>query len=126
MIDGIGPETAGLFVSNIDKMVAFLKDCNLEYKLILDKKADSGVKATIIEYDKSNPLFGLHVVMTKVRDDEIIAALAKNGGFLDDTIKKTTSGVVVKTMTDVSNKTKFAVDNKIPIMTPDEFKKTYM
>ena len=126
LIDGIGPETAGLFVSNIDKMVAFLKDCNLEYKLILDKKADSGVKATIIEYDKSNPLFGLHVVMTKVRDDEITAALAKHGGFLDDTIKKTTSVLVVKTMTDVSNKTKFAVDNKIPIMTPDEFKKTYM
>ena len=126
LIDGIGPETAGLFVSNIDRMVAFLKECNLEYKLILDKKADSGVKASMIDYDKSNPLFGLHVVMTKVRDDEITAALAKHGGFLDDTIKKTTSVLVVKTMTDVSNKTKFAVDNKIPIMTPDEFKKTYM
>ncbi len=126
LIDGIGPETAGLFVSNIDRMVAFLKECNLEYKLILDKKADSGVKATMIEYDKSNPLFGLHVVMTKVRDDEITAALAKHGGFLDDTIKKTTSVLVVKTMTDVSNKTKYAVDNNIPIMTPDEFKKTYM
>jgi NAD-dependent DNA ligase len=126
LIDGIGPETAGLFVSNIDRMVAFLKECNLEYKLILDKKADSGIKASMIDYDKSNPLFGLHVVMTKVRDDEIIAALKKNGGFLDDTIKKTTSVLVVKTMTDVSNKTKYAVDNKIPIMTPDEFKKTYM
>jgi DNA ligase (NAD+) len=125
LIEGIGPETSGLFVSNIDKMVAFLKECNLEYKLNLDKKADSGVKATI-EYDKSNPLFGLHVVMTKIRDDEIITALAKHGGFLDDTIKKTTSVLVVKTKTDVSNKTKYAVDNKIPIMTPDEFKKTYM
>lgn len=126
LIDGVGPETASLFVSNIDRMIAFLKDCNLEYKLTLDKKADSGVKATMLDYDKSNPLFGLHVVMTKVRDDEIIAALKKHGGFLDDTIKKTTSVLVVKTMTDVSNKTKYAVDNKIPIMTPDEFKKTYM
>ena len=125
LIEGIGPETSGLFVSNIDKMVAFLKECNLDYKLTLDKKADSGVKPTI-EYDKSNPLFGLHVVMTKIRDDEIIAALAKHGGFLDDTIKKTTSVLVVKTKTDVSNKTKYAVDNNIPIMTPDEFKKTYM
>ena len=126
LIDGIGPETAGLFVPNIDKMVAFFKECNLEYKLILDKKADSGVKATMIEYDKSNPLFGLHVVMTKVRDDEIIAALSKYGGVIDDTIKKTTSVLVVKTKADVSNKVKFAIDNKIPIMTPDEFKKTYM
>ena len=124
-IDGIGPETAGLFVSNIDRMVAFLKECNLEYKLTAEKKADSGVKA-MIEYDKSNPLFGLHLTMTKVRDDEIIAALAKYGGVIDDTIKKTTSVLIVKTKADVSNKIKFAIDNKIPIMTPDEFKKTYM
>ena len=123
LIDGIGPETAGLFVPSIDKMVVFLKECNLEYKLILDKKADN---ATMIEYDKSNPLFGLHVVMTKVRDDEIIAALSKYGGVIDDTIKKTTSVLVVKTKADVSNKVKFAIDNKIPIMTPEEFKKTYM
>jgi hypothetical protein len=31
----------------------------------------------------------------------------------------------VKSKEDVSNKTKFAVQNNIPIMTPEEFKATY-
>ena len=37
-------------------------------------------------------------------------------------MKKDTFVLIVKSKDDVSNKTKYAVDHNIPIMTPDEFK----
>jgi hypothetical protein len=64
--------------------------------------------------------------MTKVRDKTIIEGLARVGGVLDDGITKTTFVLVVKSKEDVSNKTKYAVDHGIPIMTPAEFIAAYL
>jgi len=51
--------------------------------------------------------------------------LAKYGATLEDDIKKTTFVLIVKSKEDVSNKTKYANTNNIPIMTPEEFKSLY-
>ena len=64
--------------------------------------------------------------MTKVRDAEIIDYLKKMGGVLDDNMSKKTFVLIVKSLDDVSNKTKKAVAENIPIMTPEMFKKEYM
>ena len=120
-VQGIEQKSAQLFVENIPVFLAFLKECGLEHKLTA-KVAPKPVK----EFDQSNPLYGKEVVMTKVRDQEIISALEAAGGKLADSIKATTLALIVKSKTDESNKTKDALKKGVPIMTPEEFKEKYM
>lgn len=117
-IPGIGPENANSFVANIPVFLGFLKECDLEYKL------DNPIQVpenTMTELDTSNPLYGKHIVMTKTRDAAVIEKIKKSGAVLDDNIGKNTDILIVKSKDDVSNKTKYATDHNIPIMTPDEF-----
>jgi NAD-dependent DNA ligase len=122
-IEGIGPENAKSFVSNIPAFMAFLKECDLEEKLNSTNKVPDEIASTV---DRSNPLFGKKIVMTKVRDKEIIAHLTKVGATLEDNIKKDTFVLIVKTHDDSSNKTEYATEHNIPIMTPQEFREKYM
>jgi len=127
-IKGIGKENAKAFVDHIVDFMTFLKDCGLEGKLNGDKKPISEkLENTLIpEVDKKHPLYQKHIVMTKVRDKTIIDELQKVGGVLDDSIGKNTFALVVKTKEDVSNKTKYAAEHGIPIMTPAEFIEKYL
>ena len=122
-VQGIEQKTAKLFVENIPAFLAFLKACDLEYKLT---ETPAPKSATTIAIDTSHPLYGKQIVMTKVRDQEIIDALAKHGATLEDSIKTTTFALIVKTKEDVSNKTKDAEKKGVPIMTPEEFKTKYL
>jgi NAD-dependent DNA ligase/DNA polymerase/3'-5' exonuclease PolX len=125
-VDGIGPENSKSFVENIPLFLAFLKECNLESKLsgdatkVIPKSKEPEVK------DTSNPLYGKKIVMTKVRDKEIIEYMKTVGATLEDGIKKDTFILIVKSHDDVSNKTKDAESKGIPILTPEEFKQKYM
>ena len=120
-VQGIEQKSAQLFVENIPAFLAFLKECDLENKLTakVESKPD-------VVFDQSNPLYGKEVVMTKVRDQDIITALEAAGGKLADSIKATTMALIVKSKADESNKTKDAVKKGVPIMTPEEFKEKYM
>jgi hypothetical protein len=122
-IKGIGKENAKAFVEHIAGFMAFLKECGLEGKLSAKPVLENKLVET---HDATHALYQKHIVMTKVRDKTIIEGLAKVGGVLDDNIGKNTFVLVVKTKDDVSNKTKYAVDHNIPIMTPDEFIKKYL
>lgn len=121
-VQGIEKKTAQLFVENIPPFLAFLKACDLEYKLAEKPKE----KTAVADLDKSHPLYGKQIVMTKVRDQSIIDALAKYGASLEDSIKTTTFALIVKSKEDVSNKTKDAEKKGVPIMTPEEFKMKYL
>ena len=128
-IEGIGPENAKSFVSNIPTFMAFLKECDLEGKISMTNVSNAQATNRIEEksnIDTSNPLFGKKIVMTKVRDKEIIEYLTKVGAILEDNIKKDTFALIVKTHDDVSNKTKYATEHNIPIMMPSEFREKYM
>lgn len=126
-VKGIGKENAKTFVSNIPAFLEFMKECGLEYKLHDEPLANTIRPASpAAAVDNKNPLFGKKIVMTKIRDKEIIEYLKTVGATLEDGIKKDTFALIVKSKDDVSNKTKFAVENKIPIMTPAEFKAEYM
>ena len=117
-IPGIGPENATSFVNNIPAFLGFLKECELEYKLETSIQVPENI---MTEVDTSNPLYGKHIVMTKTRDAVVIEKIKKSGALLDDNIGKNTFILIVKSKDDVSNKTKYATDHNIPIMTPEEF-----
>jgi len=133
-IDGIGKENAKSFATNIPVFLEFMKECELMHKIADSTvapiqsvdKVPAPTAAAAVVYDETHPLYGKHVVMTKVRDAEIIDYLKKIGGVLDDNMSKKTFALIVKSLDDVSNKTKKAVAENIPIMTPEMFKKEYM
>ena len=100
----------------------FLEECGLAYKLVKETAAQIPL---IQEPLVQTPLSGKSVVMTKVRDAEIIDFLKRVGATLDDTMKTTTFVLIVKDRGDVSSKTKYAEARGIPIMTVEEFKGQY-
>ena len=121
-INGIGKENATSFVANMDNFLQFLKDTKLDYKLTAKPPSPSPQKSL----NKNHPLYGQKVVMTKVRDAEIIATLKEHGGELVDNVKKGILAVVTKNTQEVSNKINKAKEMNIPIMSVEEFKQAYM
>jgi len=120
-IKGIGKENAESFVSNIAKFNTFYgelfpgKSPKALANVMRPKEVDVA--------DKSSPLYGKKVVMTKTRDKDVIEYLKKVGAVLEDSMKKDVALLIVKSHDDESNKMKFAKENGIPIMTPEEFMK---
>ena len=125
-VDGIGKENAHEFVKNIPSFMRFLKECDLEDKLrgVRIQQETAVLQNTFV--NTGHPLFGKKIVMTKVRDKEIIDFMNKNGMTLEDSMKKDIFVLIVKAKEDKSNKTTFAEKNGIPIMTVEEFKAKYM
>jgi hypothetical protein len=125
-VEGIGKENAHEFVKNIPSFMTFLKECDLEDKLRGARiQQDTAVLQNTF-VNTGHPLFGKKIVMTKVRDKEIIEFMNKNGLAMEDSMKKDIFVLIVKAKEDKSNKTAFAEKNGIPIMTVEEFKAKYM
>ena len=76
--------------------------------------------------DINHPLYEKRIVMTKVRDSEIIEFVKKMKGELDNNISKKTFVLIVKSLDDDSNKVTKAKKENIPIMTVEMFKDKYM
>ena len=126
LIKGIGNENSIEFVNNIHNFLAFLSDCGLEYKLNVENTITPFTEQPIVIENILHPLYKKKVVMTKIRDREIIDILPTFGATLEDKMTKDVFVLIVKSKDDNSNKTEFAKKNNIPIMTPDEFKQTYL
>jgi DNA ligase (NAD+) len=116
-------KNAELFYNNIEGFNTFMRECGLnEVKTTkVDSKAD--VKE---QYDKSNPLFEKSIVMTKIRNKEIIEHLKKVGATLEDSFRKNTVALVMKDKSDITNKMRDAEKRGIEIFTVEEFKAKYM
>jgi NAD-dependent DNA ligase len=127
-IKGIGLENAKGLVNNIPAFMAFLEETGLKGKLREKTVTNEPNEQTtaIANIDTSDPLYGKKIVMTKVRDKEIIEKMGKVGATLEDSVNKNTFAVIVKSKEDDSNKIKKAKELGIPIYTPDEFKMQYM
>lgn len=128
-ITGIGKENAREFVKHIPDLITFLNECglqckvcSLQYQLEQSRVKENSQKNT----NKNHPLYDKMIVMTKVRDKEIIEFIETINAHLENNMKKGVSVLIVKTKEDKSNKTEFAEKNSIPIMTVDEFKQKYM
>ena len=121
-VNGIGEENATSIVENMKKMKTFLTDANLLYKLCQNQPS----KTTKSQVEEDHILNGKNIVMTKVRDANIISELSKYGGKLENNITKNTFALITKSHDDVSSKTKKANELGIPIMTPLEFTEKYL
>ena len=122
-VNGIGKENAESIVTNTKELLEFLQQSELMYKL--EEKIEE--KTVIVSEEmKSHPLYNKKIVMSKVRDKEIIDFLSKYNSNLVDSIKKDVFALIVKSKTEKSNKMIKAEELKIQIMTPDEFKDAYM
>ena len=126
-VDGIGSETAHEFVKNIPDFIEFLRLSSLEDKLSsVGKPPDNVIRSPSHSNRGSHPLFGKKIVMTKIRDKDIIDYMTKNGIIMEDSMKKDVFILIVKSKDDKSNKVTFSEKNGIKIMTADEFKTEYM
>ncbi len=130
-IKGIGKENAQEFVQNIPVFLGFLEECGLQEKLVAGVSGVSGETGVgvseVVGDDKvGHPLYKKKIVMSKIRDKQIIDLLPTYSAVLEDTMKKDTFALVIKSHLETSNKTEFAKKNGIPIFTPDEFKARFM
>jgi NAD-dependent DNA ligase len=135
-IKGIGKENAQEFVQNIPSFMAFLEECGLENKLHASSATSSSTHtshnnlkptaAPIAEEFLNHPLYKRKIVMSKIRDKQIIDLLPKYGATLEDGMKKDVFALVIKSHDETSNKTEFAKKNGIPIYTPEEFKAKFL
>ena len=127
-VRGIGRENAAEFVANIGGFLAFLRECGLEGKLV--STGAGAVENIPIAFggavDTGHPLYGKKIVMTKIRDKEIIDRLGGVGAKLEDSMKKDVFALVVKSHADVSNKVDYARKNGIAVYTPEEFKARFL
>ena len=123
-VNGIGEENARSIVENMKKMKTFLAEANLLYKLC-NEQSKQTIKTKKSQVD-DHILNGKNIVMTKVRDANIISELSKYGGKLENTITKNTFVLITKSHDDVSSKIKKANELGIPIMTPLEFTQKYL
>ena len=119
-ITGIGKENSKSFVENISEFLEFMRQCKLTHKY--DEKEDKTPKISVNE---SHPLFNKKIVMTKIRDKDIIEKLASYGAALVDSVKKDVFVVITKDKEDTSSKLEKARTMNISIMTPEEFKSSY-
>jgi DNA ligase (NAD+) len=103
-------------VDSIAPFLKFLDLCGIQ---------TTAVPTAAAVTDTTHPLYGKTIVMTKIRDKEIIDFLEAKGAKLGDNVKADTLVLIVKSKDDVSTKTKTATEKNVPIMTPDEFKLTY-
>ena len=116
-------KNAEAFYNNIEGYNAFIRECGLD--AVKTTKVDS--KADVKEqYDKSNPLFEKSIVMTKIRNKEIIEHLKNVGATLEDSFRKNTVALVMKDKSDITNKMRDAEKRGIEIFTVEEFKAKYM
>ena len=119
-IKGMAKKSAEAFVERIAMFISFLKEAGLEEKL---HPTHSSVPKIV---DTSHPLFGKTIVMTGFRDATIQEALKKFGAKIGSSVSKHTFLVLVKNIEEDTGKVSDAKKIGIPLMTPEEFKQTYM
>jgi DNA ligase (NAD+) len=124
-VAGIGKENAAEFVENIPVFLGFLRECSLESKL-QGGPSPTNTMEQPVNVDTSNSFYQKKVVMTKTRDKDIIDFVTKMGGSLEDSMKKDTFVLIVKSTEDSSSKTEYAKKNGIPILSVEQFKEKYM
>lgn len=107
----------------MENFILFLKELGLTYKL---EYYTEEVKTDTNVVDTTHILNGKNIVMTKVRDAGIIAAIEEYGGKLENNVTKNTFVLITKSHDDTSSKTKKAQELGISILTPDEFNAKYL
>ena len=117
-IKGMAIKTAEAFVERIPEFLQFLKDANLEKKIL-----QVSVEKAVV--DQSHPLYNKSIVMTGFRDKELEDKLKLIGAKLGSSVSKNTFVVLVKDLEEDTGKANDARKIGIPLMTPESFKQKY-
>jgi DNA ligase (NAD+) len=118
-IRGIEKKSAEMFISHIDDFIQFMKECGLEYKLLVRTPSP-------VVYDETHPLFEKSVLMTGFRDKELEAQIVLVGGKIASSISKNTFAVLVKNLDETSGKVEVAKKLGIQVITRDDFVLKYI
>lgn len=116
-VSGMAAKTAAAFVEHIPEMLEFLEETGLMDKLVLPKKK---------EYDTSDPLYDKNIAMTGSRDKVIVEYLTEIGANIVSSINKKTNLLIKKDDHYTSSSVESAEKIGIPVVTVDNFKKTFM
>ena len=117
-VKGMALKTAESLVNNIADFKQFLIDCGLEYKLY--------EKSTETLTNKEHPLFEKTIVLTGTRDKNIIEFLKNTGVKQGSIVNKNTYLVIAKNKDEDTGKAEDARKLNIPIMSIEDFTKTYI
>jgi hypothetical protein len=147
-LKGVETKTATLFVENIPAFIGFLESIGQTKKLknlrsqkdvvnpqfLGESLKETRMKMTVSpipspsknDVDVKHPLYGKHIVMTKVRDQTITEALKKYGATLSNAVRSNTFVLIIKSLGENSNKKTDAEKYGVPIMTPEMFIAKYL
>ena len=117
-IDGIGSITGKQFLEGLPHFFEFMKDAGIPCV---------GVK----EQEKEKPLakgkaLDITVVFTGVRVKELEAEIEARGGKIATSVSKKTTVLVAKDPSETSSKITSAKELGVPVVTLEDFKKSYM
>lgn len=117
-IKGMASKTSEAFVDKIPDFIKFIEECGLQSKL-------TGALPVAVVLNTSHPLYKKSVVMTGIRDANVLEALKTVGANLGSSVSKNTVAVIAKSSDEDTGKASEARKLGIPIMTPSEFMAKY-
>lgn len=123
-VKGMAKKSAESFVENIMSFKQFLKECGLESKLKMDS-SNGQTQLQLQTQNTGHPLYKKNVVLTGLRDKDLMEQLKQVGANISSSVSKNTFVVIAKTKEENTGKAEEAKQLNIPILTVDEFMSKY-
>lgn len=117
-IKGYTKKSAEAFLDKVPIFLKLLEDAGLQEKLVLE----SNINASVIQ---NHPLTQKTIVLTGLRDKELMDQIKSVGGIIGSNVSKNTFAVIAKHKEDDTGKASDARKLNIPILTVEEFIQTY-
>ena len=117
-VSGMAKKSAVAFVNKIPLFAAFMDKSKIKKNLNYHTKKPKSI-------DKSHDLYGKKIVMTGVRDPELIKLIEEKGGSMSTSVSKNTLVVLVKDKDEDTGKADKARKLGVTLMTIAEFRDKY-
>ncbi len=114
-IKGLADKTASQFLEKMPLFKKFMKDANLENKLVFNPK----------KIDHENPLYNKKIVVTGFRNKPFEDLMKQLGVNISSTVTKDVFAIIAKNKTDISTKLEKGQNLGIHIYALDEFMEKY-
>ena len=116
-VNGMGDLSSQLFVDNLNKFYEFYESLGFkeEKEVIKEKPKKTGENNKNIENN--------YYVFSGFRNKDYEKYITENGGFIDDTIKKNTTHLIVKDTSKTTSKIQLAKEKGIKVISEDDFLK---
>ena len=117
-IDGFAEKTAMKFVKNINKFKKFLKENNLEDRMVYEVSEE--------KYDESHPLYSKKILMSGFRSEDLKEKIRSVGAEISSSVSKNLDILIVKDENTSGGKLKKAQElGGIEIFTRQSFEEQY-